>query len=162
VAIQAAMTGHLVLASIHANDALAVLPRLLDMGVEPYQLAAAFRGAVAQRLVRRLCPHCRQTAAPTEAELAFVADQDLAAPMRVFHAQGCSACKGVGFRGRVPIAEAFPTDDVLLRAVADRQSASEIGRLARQLGLASMAADGLHKAMRGETTLEEVMGAVHD
>jgi type II secretory ATPase GspE/PulE/Tfp pilus assembly ATPase PilB-like protein len=162
VAIQAAMTGHLVLASIHANDALAVLPRLLDMGVEPYQLAAAFRGAVAQRLVRRLCAHCRQAAALTEAELAFVADQNLAAPMRVFHARGCSACKGVGFRGRVPIAEAFLTNDALLRAVADRQSAAEIGRLARQLGLASMAADGLDKAIRGETTLEEVMGAVHD
>ena len=162
VAIQAAMTGHLVLASIHANDALAVVPRLLDMGVEPYQMAAAFRGAVAQRLVRRLCPHCRQAGAPTEAELAFVADQGLPAPMRTFRTQGCPACKGVGFRGRVPIAEAFLTNDVLLRAIADRQPAVEIARLAHGLGLASMAADGLDKALRGETTLEEVMGAVHD
>ncbi|SFJ79679.1 GspE/PulE family protein [Caulobacter sp. UNC279MFTsu5.1] len=162
VAIQAAMTGHLVLASIHANDALAVVPRLLDMGVEPYQLAAAFRGAVAQRLVRRLCPHCRQGGTPTEAELAFVADQGLPAPMRTFQAQGCPACKGVGFRGRVPIAEAFLTNDALLRAVADRRPAAEIARLAHELGLASMAADGLDKALRGETTLEEVMGAVHD
>ena len=162
VAIQAAMTGHLVLASIHANDALAVLPRLLDMGVEPYQLAAAFRGAVAQRLVRRLCPHCREPAAPNEAELAFVANQGLAAPLRVFKPQGCPRCKGSGFRGRVPIAEAFLTNETLLRAIADRLSAAEIGRLARDLGLASMAADGLDKAMRGETTLEEVMGAVHD
>lgn len=162
VAIQAAMTGHLVLASIHANDALAVLPRLLDMGVEPYQLAAAFRGAVAQRLVRRLCPHCRQGAAPNEAELAFVGNQGLAAPLRVFKPQGCPRCKGSGFRGRVPIAEAFLTNEALLRAIADRLSAAEIGRLARALGLASMAADGLDKAMRGDTTLEEVMGAVHD
>jgi type II secretory ATPase GspE/PulE/Tfp pilus assembly ATPase PilB-like protein len=162
VAIQAAMTGHLVLASIHANDALAVLPRLLDMGVEPYQLAAAFRGAVAQRLVRRLCPHCREPGPPTEAELAFAADQDLAAPLRTFRAVGCPACKGVGFKGRAPIAEAFLTDEALLRAIADRQPAAEIGRLARHLGLRSMAADGLDKAMRGETTLEEVMGAVHD
>jgi general secretion pathway protein E len=68
----------------------------------------------------------------------------------------------VGFRGRLPIAEAFLTNEVLLRAIADRQGAAEIGRLARQLGLGGMAADGLDKAMRGETTLEEVMGAVHD
>jgi type II secretory ATPase GspE/PulE/Tfp pilus assembly ATPase PilB-like protein len=162
VAIQAAMTGHLVLASIHANDALSVLPRLLDMGVEPYQLAAAFRGAVAQRLVRRLCPHCRQAGAPTEAEQAFAADQGLAAPLRTFRAHGCPACKGSGFKGRAPIAEAFLTNEALLRAIADRQPAAEIGQLARRLGLASMAADGLDKAMRGETTLEEVMGAVHD
>ncbi|EJL35646.1 type II secretory pathway, ATPase PulE/Tfp pilus assembly pathway, ATPase PilB [Caulobacter sp. AP07] len=162
VAIQAAMTGHLVLASIHANDALAVLPRLLDMGVEPYQLAAAFRGAVAQRLVRRLCPHCREAGSPTKAELAFVAGQGLAAPLRTFRAVGCPACKGVGFKGRAPIAEAFLTDEALLRAIADRQGAAEIGLLARQLGLTSMAADGLDKAVRGETTLEEVMGAVHD
>jgi type II secretory ATPase GspE/PulE/Tfp pilus assembly ATPase PilB-like protein len=162
VAIQAAMTGHLVLASIHANDALAVLPRLLDMGVEPYQLAAAFRGAVAQRLVRQLCPHCREPATPNEAELAFVANQSLAAPLRVFKPQGCPRCKGSGFRGRVPVAEAFLTNETLLRAIADRLGAAEIGRLARELGLASMAADGLDKAMRGDTTLEEVMGAVHD
>ena len=162
VAIQAAMTGHLVLASIHANDALAVLPRLQDMGVEPYQLAAAFRGAVAQRLVRRLCPHCREAGPPTESELAFAQNQHLPAPLRTFRAHGCPACKGAGFKGRVPIAEAFLTDESLLRAIADRQSAAEIGRLARQLGLVSMAADGLDKAMRGETTLEEVMGAVHD
>ena len=77
-------------------------------------------------------------------------------------AQGCPACKGVGFRGRVPIAEAFLTNDALLRAVADRRPAAEIARLAHELGLASMAADGLDKALRGETTLEEVMGAVHD
>ncbi|MGR4866955.1 ATPase, T2SS/T4P/T4SS family [Caulobacter sp. LARHSG274] len=128
----------------------------------PDQLAAAFRGAVAQRLVRRLCPHCRQAGAPTEAEQAFAADQGLAAPLRTFRAHGCPACKGGGFKGRAPIAEAFLTDEALLRAIADRQPAAEIGRLARQLGLASMAADGLDKAMRGETTLEEVMGAVHD
>ena len=161
VAIQAAMTGHLVLASIHANDALAVLPRLLDMGVEPYQLAAAFRGAVAQRLVRRLCPHCREAGPPSEAELAFVAGQGLAAPLRTFHARGCPACKGVGFKGRAPIAEAFLTDETLLRAIADRRPAAEIGQLASRLGLTSMAADGLGKAVEGETTLEEVMGAVH-
>ena len=161
VAIQAAMTGHLVLASIHANDALAVLPRLLDMGVEPYQLAAAFRGAVAQRLVRRLCPHCHEAGAPSEAELAFAADQGLAAPLRTFRARGCPACKGVGFKGRAPIAEAFLTDEALLRAIADRRPAAEIGQLAGKLGLRSMAADGLDKAARGETTLEEVMGAVH-
>lgn len=161
VAVQAAMTGHLVLASIHANDALAVLPRLLDMGVEPYQLAAAFRGAVAQRLVRRLCPHCREAGPPSEAELIFAADHGLAAPLRTFRPRGCPACKGGGFKGRSPIAEAFLADEAMLRAIADRRPAAEIAALARKAGLAGMAADGLDKAVRGETTLEEVMGAVH-
>lgn len=161
VAIQAAMTGHLVLASVHANDALAVLPRLMDMGVEPYQLAAAFRGAVAQRLVRRLCERCRQSAIPTEAEIVFAATCGAAAPKRSFRAVGCPACKGTGFKGRVPVAEAFLADEGLLRQVADRGPSDEIAKRAHELGLRGMALDGLIKADQGVTTIEEVMGAVN-
>jgi len=160
VAIQAAMTGHLVLASVHANDALSVAPRLLDMGVEPYQLAAAFRGAVAQRLVRRLCPRCRREDTPTEAEIVFARSAVGRAPVRVFRPEGCPACKGVGFRGRSPIAEAFLADEPILRGMADRAPMQELARLAREAGLASMAADGVAQAEAGITTLEEVMGAV--
>jgi len=160
VAIQAAMTGHLVLASVHANDTLAVAPRLLDMGVEPYQLAAAFRGSVAQRLVRRLCPHCREPGEPTEAEIVFARRATGRAPARVFRPGGCPACKGSGFRGRSPIAEAFLADDNVLRAIADRAPAPDLARLAAQVGLVGMAADGLAQAEAGITTIEEVMGAV--
>ena len=161
VAVQAAMTGHLVLASVHANDALAVLPRLQDMGVEPYQLAAGFRGAAAQRLVRKLCPQCRQRRPANEAELKFACAAGLAAPNIAYDPVGCSACKDAGFKGRLAIGEAFLADEALLRAIADRGQPSEIARIARAAGLSSMAADGAVRAGEGLTTFEEVMAAVY-
>lgn len=161
VAVQAAMTGHFVLASVHANDALGVLPRLRDMGVEPYQLAAGFRGAVAQRLVRRLCRNCAAEAPAGEVERQFATSIGTTAPERVFHPVGCTRCKGVGFKGRIPIGEAFQADEDLLRAVADRRSAAEIEGLARRAGLTDMAVDGWSKVLAGLTTVEEVAGAIH-
>ncbi len=161
VAVQAAMTGHFVLASVHANDALAVLPRLKDMGVEPYQLAAGFRGAVAQRLVRRLCPRCAAARPASEAERLFARSIGQPEPETLSGAPGCPACKQTGFRGRVPIGEAFQADDTLLRAVADREGGARIADIARAGGLRSMASDGYDKAVSGLTTLEEVMAAVH-
>jgi len=160
VAVQAAMTGHLVLASVHANDALAVIPRLQDMGVEPYQLAAGFRGAAAQRLVRRLCPACRRARPINEAERRFADNLGIEAPKTGYDPGGCPACKQLGFRGRLLIAEAFLADDELLRCVADGRPAGELVGIARQAGLGSMAADGLAKAGLGLTTFEEVMAAV--
>jgi general secretion pathway protein E len=159
--VQAAMTGHMVLASVHANDALAVLPRLQDMGVEPYQLAAGFRGAAAQRLVRQLCPDCRQRRKPSEAELKFAASVGGEAPRAAFDAGGCETCKQQGFKGRIPIGEAFLADEALLRAVADQRPSAEVAAIARAAGLASMAADGVAKAAKGLTTIEEVMAAVY-
>jgi len=161
VAIQAAMTGHFVLASVHANDALSVLPRLQDMGVEPYQLAAGFRGAVAQRLVRRLCPRCATEGPPSEAEQLFARAVGVAAPEQLAHPVGCTHCKRTGFRGRIPVAEAFQANDELLRAVADRRPASQVEEIARRAGLLSMAADGFDKALAGLTTVEEVAAAIH-
>jgi general secretion pathway protein E len=161
VAIQAAMTGHLVLASVHANDALGVLPRLRDMGIEPYQLAAGFRGAVAQRLVRRLCSKCAAEGPPTEAEVLFAKAQGVALPQELKHAAGCPACKRTGFKGRIPIGEAFQASDDLLRAVADRRPARDIDEIAHASGLGSMTLDGLAKALAGETTIEEILAAVH-
>lgn len=160
VAVQAAMTGHLVLASVHANDALAVAPRLQDMGVEPYQLAAGFRGAAAQRLVRRLCPACRQERPPHEAEIRYAQAAGVEVPVRVFEPIGCDQCQRLGFRGRVAIGEAFLADDELLRCLADRAPRSQLLDLARRSGLASMAADGAQKAFAGLTTIDEVMAAV--
>ncbi|WP_304172093.1 GspE/PulE family protein, partial [Phenylobacterium aquaticum] len=130
VAVQAAMTGHFVLASVHANDALAVLPRLRDIGVEPYQLAAGFRGAVAQRLVRKLCPRCAQMGPSTEAERLFAASIGVEAPSTLLQPKGCTTCKSTGFKGRIPIAEAFQASDEMLRAVADRRPSAEIEDIA--------------------------------
>lgn len=161
VAVQAAMTGHFVLASVHANDALSVVPRLLDMGVEPYQLVAGFRGAVAQRLVRKLCPRCMAERAPLEAERLFAEAIGADLPPMLRHGHGCHACKGSGFRGRLPIGEAFHADEEMLRAIGDRRSAQDVERIALKAGLQTMAADGYAKALAGLTTIEEVVGAIH-
>ena len=160
VAVQAAMTGHLVLASVHANDALAVAPRLQDMGVEPYQLAAGFRGAAAQRLVRRLCPDCRRPREPHEAEIRFAGTCELDAPSHLFEPVGCPSCKTLGFKGRIAVGEAFLADEDLLRVMADRGGRAEMLALARRCGLSGMAVDGALKAFEGLTTIEEVMAAV--
>jgi general secretion pathway protein E len=160
VAVQAAMTGHFVLASVHANDALAVLPRMQDMGIEPYQIAAGFRGAAAQRLVRRLCPQCAKRAAASDADKAFARGLGHTGKLEVWRPVGCRACKDTGFKGRVAIGEAFLADETLLRAIADRQPPSRIAAIARDCGLTPMALDGLGKVAEGLTTVEEVMAAV--
>ncbi|MGH1558143.1 GspE/PulE family protein [Caulobacter segnis] len=161
VAIQAAMTGHFVLASVHANDALSVLPRLQDMGVEPYQLAAGLRGVVAQRLVRKLCPHCRREEGTSQAVRLACEVAGLPAPLRTFAEVGCDHCKGVGFRGRIPVGEGCLATEELLRAVAEHRSLAEVGQIARKVGLTSMMADGLAKIAQGATTFDEVVAAVH-
>ena len=160
VAVQAAMTGHFVLASVHANDALAVLPRLQDLGVEPYQVAAGLRGAAAQRLVRRLCPTCRKRAEPSESEIVFVRSTGAGEPSHVWRANGCAGCKQTGFRGRIAIGEAFLADEPMLRAIADRRPVDHLAHIAEQSGWRPMAADGVSKAVEGLTTIEDVMAAV--
>lgn len=161
VAVQAAMTGHLVLASVHANDALGVVPRLQDMGVEPYQLAAGFKGAAAQRLVRRLCPACRKSRSANEAEIRFAETCGLAPPQIAFDPVGCRDCHQSGYKNRVAIAEAYLANEAILRAVADRRPVDELAALAAEAGLRSMAVDGFEKIASGLTTFEEVMAAVY-
>lgn len=158
VAIQAAMTGHLVLASIHANDAIKVAPRLLDMGLEPYQLAATLRGSLAQRLVRKLCTACRQRRAPTAAEQAFVASVGCDPVDQIFDATGCGSCGGSGFRGRVVIAEGLHFDDEMAEAIANPSTRS-LSTVAALRGYRPLIIDGVEKAATGLTTLREVMAS---
>jgi type II secretory ATPase GspE/PulE/Tfp pilus assembly ATPase PilB-like protein len=161
VAMQAAMTGHFVLASVHANDALAVVPRLLDMGVEPFQLAAGLRGVAAQRLVRRICEGCATEKAPEESDALFARTLGREPPTRVAFGKGCSRCGGSGFHGRTAIGEAFLASETMLRAIAERAPAAVLAEHATQAGFRSMAADGYDKALAGLTTIEEVIAAVH-
>ncbi len=161
VAIQAAMTGHFVLASIHANDSLAVLPRLRDMGIEPYQIAAGFRGAAAQRLVRRLCQACARPRAPDEAEIIFVEALGLEAPAQVHEPVGCPSCNGTGYKGRTAIGEAMLGQNDLLRAIAEQAQPAVIAEAATRAGLVPMAVDGCRRAALGVTSLAEVIAAVH-
>ncbi|PVM88820.1 secretion system protein E [Caulobacter endophyticus] len=152
VAVQAALTGHLVLASLHANHALGVVPRLLDMGVEPYQLAAALRGAMAQRLVRRLCPDCAARRPLTAAEAAFAPSLH-----DVHEGSGCANCGHAGFKGRIAVAEGFVCDEGLAAAIAARVGSSELQAHAQRGGLGSLHADALEKVRLGQTSLRDVM-----
>lgn len=156
VAIQAALTGHLVLASLHANLALGVVPRLLDMGVEPYQLGAALQGALAQRLVRRLCPACRVQRPPTPGEASFLRHCGVHADT-VFGASGCPSCDHAGYRGRVAVAEGFTCDESLSAAIAAGEPMTRLGALIDAQGRRGLRADGCAKALRGDTTLSEIM-----
>jgi general secretion pathway protein E len=161
VANQAALTGHLVLATIHTNTALAALPRLVDMDVEPYLLASTLRGAMAQRLVRRLCPHCRtDEAALVETSGISSIGRDQRLKIRSFCAVGCAACKGTGYSGRIAIAEVLvmsePVRDGLLRGYSE----SELMEAALTSGFVPMIDDGIAKVEEGITTLDEVLRVV--
>lgn len=160
VAVRAAMTGHLVLASVHANDAVRAAPRLLDMGVEPYQLAACLVGAAAQRLVRRLCPDCRTEGPPSPAEQLFLREQGAPAVKSVWREVGCVHCGSSGFRGRIAIGEAFIAEGEVSAAIARREPLHVLAEKAGAAGLRSLARDGVDKALAGQTSLTEIMAIV--
>lgn len=159
IAVQAALTGHLVLATIHTNSAAATITRLLDMGVEDYLIGTCAAAFVAQRLVGALCPSCADTA-PAPAALLQRYGVELKAGARVGRAVGCSECRGSGFAGRMTICEVIRVTPEIEEAIARRASAAEIENLAISQGMRTMAQDGLEKALAGITTIEEVVRAV--
>lgn len=159
VAVQAALTGHLILSTLHTNDAPSAITRLLDMGIEDYLLTSTISGVLAQRLVRTLCPHCRR---PYEAPPALL-DRLQIAPGRsattLFAAGGCSQCGNSGFAGRTTIVEVFVMSDPIRRLVLDHAEASAIRKQALREGMRAMHAHGMEKALSGLTTVEEVLRA---
>ena len=159
IAVQAALTGHLVLSTLHTNDAASSVTRLLDMGIPEYLVAHTLSGVVAQRLVKRICPQCRvgEPMMPELAERLRVASG--AARPQLFKADGCTACEGRGSAGRMPIAEAMPITSNLRRLILAHAPAKDLERAAAAEGMERMADDGLSKAMRGEVTLKEVLRA---
>ena len=157
-AVQAALTGHLVLSTLHTNSAAATITRLRDMGVDDYQIAAVLRGVMAQRLVRRLCRVCRYPGA-AEPELVRRFNLDLVEPgqpVTLFHPAGCPACRGTGYWGRLAIAEFLEPDDTIRRLIFSRADDSEIERTAIAGGMVPMFRAGIEAALAGETTIEEV------
>jgi len=156
--IRAALTGHLVFSTLHTNDAPGAIPRLIDMGVEPYLLPSSLVAVLAQRLVRRLCPDCRQPIADPEAELAKL---NLTPPAglepKLWKAGGCDRCHGSGFRGRQAVFEIMTLDERFHAPIIRRAAHSDFVRLARESGMLSMFDDGLRRAMQGATTLEELL-----
>jgi general secretion pathway protein E len=159
IAIQAALTGHKVLSTLHTNDSASTISRLLDMGVEDYLITSTVNGIAAQRLVRKVCDGCaapRDVPPEVRRELGLDRFLDEAAPAFASGA-GCAACNGTGYRGRTGIVEVLAMTDPVRRAVARRSDAGDIRRAGIAAGLRTMFEDGMAKAARGVTTLEEVL-----
>jgi type IV pilus assembly protein PilB len=155
IAIKAALTGHLVLSTLHTNDAPNAVTRLLDMGVEPFLVASSLSLVVAQRLIRTICPKCKQRMeAPRELFREFDLDP---ASVVLFGGAGCPECNFSGYRGRIAIYEVLPFRDALKELIFERVSAAEIGKKARTLGMMTLRETGLNKVISGVTTLEEVL-----
>jgi general secretion pathway protein E len=156
IAAQASLTGHLLLSTVHTNDAVSTIVRLVDMGLEDYLLASVLRGVVAQRLVRCLCRACRQ---PYEPPAQLLERSGLAAlgAGSLQRAVGCAQCNGTGYRGRTAIAELLVIDDPMRQLVLTRADAPTLLAEARMRGLVELRSDGLMKALAGITSLEEVM-----
>lgn len=155
IAVQASLTGHLVLSTLHTNSAVGAITRLQDMGVEPFLLSSSVIGVLAQRLVRTLCPDCKQGAKPDKAERQFLglSDKD---DLTLYHPTGCKACKNTGYRGRMGVYELVLIDDEMRKAIHEGAGEFELGRLARAR-TTDIIADGVHKIKAGLTTIEEVM-----
>ena len=161
IAVQSALTGHVVLSTLHTNDAASGVTRLLDMGVEDYLLTSTINGILAQRLVRRLCPHCRESyrAVPElAARFAHIKGLGgLVGEVDLQRAVGCEQCNGTGYRGRLVITEVLVMSEVIRQSILSHATASEIKRLAMEGGMETMYQDGLRKALDGRTTIEEVL-----
>jgi len=164
IAINAAMTGHLVLSTLHTNDSATAFPRLLDMKVEPYLVASTVNVVVAQRLVRKICTTCRVS---VDLDIKVLKDNfnntlvqkyfKGSSKGRVYEGKGCKVCHGTGYSGRIGIFEVLIVDDKVRQAIVDHKDSSVIQALAVSAGMTTMSEDGLRKVSEGETTVEEVL-----
>src|SRR5207247_5172607 len=162
IAVEAALTGHLVLSTLHTNDAPSSLARLIEMGVEPYLVASAVDCIVAQRLGRKLCSKCREPYNPTPRELESAGFpefmwEDIG---ELFRPVGCSACSKTGYRGRIGMYEVMLMTEEIERMVVGRVPSDEIRRSARREGMSTLREDGLDKVRVGMTSVEEVLRVV--
>lgn len=156
IAVQAALTGHLVLSTLHTNDAATAFTRLTDMGVEPFLVASTVEGVMAQRLVRSICPDCKQPYEPEAADLPpdF---PEMDESVQLSRGAGCRSCRQMGYRGRLGLYELLVITDPLRDMVVDRASSSAIKALARSEGLVTLREDAYRKVLAGQTTLEELL-----
>jgi general secretion pathway protein E len=159
IAVQSALTGHLVLSTVHTNDAASTVNRLLDMGVDDYLLTSTVVGILAQRLVRKLCPHCKEPyrALPEMVEQLGLHKFTDAADVTLYRAKGCSQCSNTGYQGRFCILEMLPMTDPLRTLVMKHAQSNELKAEAQREGMVSMYEDGMRKALAGDTTFEEVL-----
>ena len=158
IAMEAALTGHLVFSTLHTNDAPSAVTRLTDMGVKPFLVASALRAAMAQRLVRAICPKCKTEYTPTERDLKMLGAIAKTRPEHMYVGAGCSACNG-GYKGRKGIFEIFEIDDTIQRLIFDHAPAGVLRERAREMGMRTLREDGMLKVASGMTSLKEVIQA---
>jgi type IV pilus assembly protein PilB len=158
IAIDAAMTGHLVFSTLHTNDAPSAITRLIEMGVEPFLVASSIECVLAQRLARKLCPRCKAEYEPSPELLKEIGVRDASATF--FRAMGCNNCSGTGYKGRIALVELMPMSEEIERMAVERSSSDEIRKIALAQGMRSLREDGMRKVERGITSLEEVLRIV--
>lgn len=173
LATHAALTGHIVLSTLHTNNAIGVIPRLIDLGVAPYLLPPTLRLAIAQRLVRKLCESCKKEAKPSKDEEALILKELRDIPpeyakgidtknVRLHKAVGCRKCRSTGYSGRIAIFEILPVTDEIAGIIAHKPSENEIWQIAKKQGMITMRQDGVLKVLQGITSLEEVIRATEE
>ena len=162
IAIEAALTGHLVLSTLHTNDAPSAINRLIEMGIEPFLVGSALDCVLAQRLARRLCPKCKEAYQPSRDSLVanrFPWPEEVEVPT-LYRAVGCGACSKTGYKGRLALHEVMTVSEDIERLAVDRASADAIGRIAQDQGMTTLRNDGLEKVLLGNTSIEEILRVV--
>jgi type IV pilus assembly protein PilB len=172
IAVQAALTGHLVLSTLHTNDASSAIPRLVDMKVEPFLAAAVLNAIVAQRLVRKVCLDCIETYKVTpeitgliksQLKVMGIDEKEYQLPKALYRGKGCAVCGHIGYWGRLSIHEAFEVDEKIRTMIVDPKfTLDRLKSVLREKGFVSMFEDGLRKAERGLTTVEEVLRVIRE
>ena len=157
IAMEAALTGHLVFSTLHTNDAPSAVTRLLDIGVKPFLVASALRAAMAQRLVRAICEQCREAYKPTDRELKMLGQFSSTLPDKMYHGAGCDRCGKSGYKGRKGIFEIFKVDDAIQRLIFDHAPATLLRQRAREMGMRTLREDGMLKVANGMTSLSEIL-----
>jgi type IV pilus assembly protein PilB len=163
IAIEAALTGHLVLSTLHTNDASSAPPRLIEMGVEPFMIASSLIAVLAQRLVRTLCPRCKQPYRPTESDFrryGFTPPENWET-VEIYRAQGCDYCKNTGYKGRTGIHELLVINDPIRELILQHAAAYAIQKVAVEHGLRLLKEDALQKVLLGRTSIEEVVRVIY-
>ncbi len=162
IGMEAALTGHLVLSTLHTNDAPSAVSRLTEMGVDPFLVSSSVDCVLAQRLARKLCNKCKEPFEPSEAELkaAGLPWQQGEAPPTIYRSKGCTACANTGYRGRVAVHEVMTVSEEIERLIVERAATDEIAKFARGQGMRTLREDGLAKVLLGQTTIEEIARVV--
>ncbi|EDP74518.1 type II secretion system ATPase GspE [Hydrogenivirga sp. 128-5-R1-1] len=158
IAVHAALTGHLVLSTLHTNDAPSAITRLSDMEIEPFLIASSLEGVIAQRLVRRICQHCKEPYKPDDEELKELGVEGYEGEF--YRGRGCDQCLGTGYRGRIGVYEVLELDEDLKALITRTQDSNEIKKVAREKGYKTMLEDGIEKVKKGITTSSELLSVI--